>query len=62
MAISLLIADHHKIFHERGYTNTQIGAQLGISARTVETHRAHLMVRLGLTSPLALTRCAQEQP
>jgi two-component system, NarL family, response regulator NreC len=45
----------------QGYTNGQIGERLGISARTVETHRAHLMLKLGLKSRLELTRYAQDQ-
>lgn len=35
-----------------GYTNAAIGAQLCISARTVETHRAHTMKKLGLRTPV----------
>ena len=31
----------------RGATNKQIGIDLGISYRTVEVHRAHLMRKLG---------------
>jgi len=31
-----------------GYTNQEIAAQLFISVRTVETHRAHIMRKLGL--------------
>ena len=30
-----------------GQTNKQIGRDIGISPRTVETHRAHVMQRLG---------------
>jgi two-component system response regulator NreC len=45
----------------QGYTNGEIGERLGISARTVETHRAHLMLKLGLKSRLELTRYAQDQ-
>jgi two-component system, NarL family, response regulator NreC len=45
----------------QGLTNARIGEQLNISARTVETHRAHLMLKLGLKSRLELTRYAQEQ-
>jgi len=43
----------------QGLTNAEIGEQLSISARTVETHRAHLMLKLGLKSRLELTRYAQ---
>jgi DNA-binding NarL/FixJ family response regulator len=31
-----------------GYTNQEIAAMLNISVRTVETHRAHIMQKLGL--------------
>lgn len=34
----------------RGYTSREIGAQLYISPRTVETYRTRIMVKLGLTS------------
>jgi two-component system response regulator FixJ len=34
----------------RGHPNKTIGADLGISARTVEIHRAHLMKKLGVSS------------
>jgi two-component system, NarL family, response regulator NreC len=33
-----------------GYTNQEIAAQLYISVRTVDTHRAHIMLKLGLGS------------
>jgi DNA-binding NarL/FixJ family response regulator len=33
-----------------GYTNQEIGAKLYISVRTVETHRAHIMRKLGLNT------------
>jgi DNA-binding NarL/FixJ family response regulator len=33
-----------------GYTNQEIGAKLYISVRTVETHRAHIMRKLGLAN------------
>jgi two-component system, NarL family, response regulator NreC len=36
----------------------EIGARLGISPRTVETHRAHLMQKLGLQSQADLIRYA----
>lgn len=41
-----------------GHSNTTIAARLGISARTVETHRAHLMTKLGLSSQTDLIRYA----
>lgn len=33
-----------------GYTNTEIGGKLHISVRTVDTHRAHVMRKLGLAT------------
>ena len=37
-----------------GHTNAAIGVRLYISARTVETHRAHAMKKLGLRTPVEL--------
>lgn len=39
-----------------GYTNAKIAARLSISPRTVETHRTHLMRKLGLKSHTDLLR------
>lgn len=44
----------------RGLTNKEIAAQLGISHRTVETHRESLMRKLRLRSVAELTRFALE--
>lgn len=41
-----------------GHTNGEIGAQLALSVRTVETHRAHLQQKLGLTNRAELVRYA----
>lgn len=41
-----------------GLSNTEIAARLSISPRTVETHRAHLMRKLGLKSQTDLIRYA----
>ena len=41
-----------------GYTNAEIAARLGISSRTVETHRANLMRKLGLRTLAELIRYA----
>ena len=43
-----------------GFTNRLIAAQLHIGKRTVETHREHLMGRLGARSEAELTRYALE--
>lgn len=41
-----------------GKTTREVGAELGISAKTVETHRLSLCRKLGLKSPAALLRFA----
>ncbi|MBI2218757.1 MAG: response regulator transcription factor [Candidatus Rokubacteria bacterium] len=41
-----------------GYTSTEIGARLGISPRTAETHRANLLRKLGLHTQTDLVRYA----
>jgi DNA-binding NarL/FixJ family response regulator len=43
-----------------GYTNAQIAQSLYLSVRTVETHRAHIQQKLGLTDRAALVRYALE--
>ena len=42
----------------RGRTNKEIGANFGISVRTVESHREALMRKLGIRGAAALTRFA----
>jgi two-component system response regulator NreC len=44
----------------RGYTNRQIGAELSISVRTVEGHRANLSSKLGIQSRVEFVRYARE--
>jgi len=44
-----------------GRTNGEIAATLGISPRTVETHRAHLMQKLDLRTPIDLIRYALQR-
>jgi DNA-binding CsgD family transcriptional regulator len=43
-----------------GYTNAEIAAQLYLSVRTVETHRAHIQQKLRLYSRAELVRYALE--
>lgn len=43
-----------------GHTNKEMAAQLGISRRTVETHRENLMRKLSIHSVAGLTRFALE--
>jgi two-component system response regulator NreC len=43
-----------------GHTNRDIGEQLDLSVRTVETHRAHIQQKLGLSTRPELTRYALE--
>jgi two-component system response regulator NreC len=45
----------------RGYTNRQAAEELGLSVRTVETHRANLMGKLGLKSRVELVRWAADK-
>ena len=44
-----------------GYTNTEIGKQLHLSVRTVETHRASLQRKLGISGRPELVRYALER-
>jgi two-component system, NarL family, response regulator NreC len=41
-----------------GHTNREVGEHLDLSVRTVETHRAHIQQKLGLSSRPELTRYA----
>jgi two-component system response regulator NreC len=43
-----------------GHTNAEIGKELYLSVRTVETHRAHIQQKLGLGSRSELVRYALE--
>ncbi len=45
----------------RGETNKQIAARLGISHRTVETHRESLMDKLGIRTVAGLTKLVLEE-
>ena len=44
-----------------GFDNRQIGGRLGISARTVEVHKARLMAKLGVRSLADLIRLASQR-
>jgi DNA-binding NarL/FixJ family response regulator len=44
-----------------GLTNPQIARRFGISARTVESHRANLMRKLGLRNQTELVRYALQR-
>ncbi|HEY7502495.1 MAG TPA: response regulator transcription factor [Gemmatimonadales bacterium] len=44
----------------QGHTNREMAAQLGISPRTVESHRENLMKKLGVRTVAGLTRLALE--
>lgn len=44
-----------------GYTNAEIAADLYVSVRTVETHRAHVQQKLGVKARADLVRYAREQ-
>jgi DNA-binding NarL/FixJ family response regulator len=41
-----------------GYANKQIAAELGVSFKTVDKHRQHLMGKLNIHDVAGLTRCA----
>jgi DNA-binding NarL/FixJ family response regulator len=45
----------------RGFTNKEIAAQLGIGVKTIETHKARSMEKLGLQGRAAIVRLAVEQ-
>ena len=44
-----------------GETNKEIAARLGISHRTVETHRESLMAKLDIRTVAGLTKLALEE-
>ena len=57
-ALELLTAREREVLDgiARGLTNKEIAAELGISHRTVETHRESLMRKLGIRTVAGLTR------
>ena len=44
-----------------GHTNAEIAAQLYLSVRTVESHRAHIQQKLRLTTRAELVRYALDK-
>jgi len=44
----------------RGYSHARVGQELGLSPRTVQSHRANLMKKLGLKARVDLVRFALE--
>ncbi len=52
-----------EVFHlaAQGHTSAEIAARLSISPRTVETHRAHMMHKLGLRTATDLVRYAVQR-
>jgi DNA-binding NarL/FixJ family response regulator len=45
----------------RGFANKEIAAQLGITVKTIETHKARAMEKLGLQGRAAIVRLAIEE-
>ena len=44
----------------RGYTNRQIAAEMNLSTRTIEGHRASLVNKLGISSRVELMNYVEE--
>lgn len=44
-----------------GFTNSEIGRQMFVSPRTVQTHVSHIFAKLGVTSPVQLATEATRQ-
>ena len=62
-AYATLTTREREVFHlaAEGRTSAQIAGRLGISPRTAETHRAHLMRKLGLRTRADLVRFALDR-
>jgi DNA-binding NarL/FixJ family response regulator len=58
--ISSLTAREREVFVRvaEGRTNREIGAELGVSPKTVDVHRSNLMRKLGVHDAQSLTRLA----
>jgi two-component system response regulator NreC len=61
-AIEALTSRETEVLHliAQGYTNRQAADKLGISVRTVETHRANIMGKLNVSGRVELVRYAME--
>ena len=61
-AIEALTSREAEVLHliAQGYTNRQAADKLGISVRTVETHRANIMGKLNVSGRVELVRYAME--
>jgi DNA-binding NarL/FixJ family response regulator len=59
-ALSLLTAREREVLQliAEGHSNKEMAARLGVSAKTINTHREHLMAKLDLHSVAELTKCA----
>ena len=44
-----------------GYTNSEIASELGLSVRTIESHRAHIQQKIGLTARSELVAYARDR-
>lgn len=61
-AIEALTSRETEVLHliAKGHTNRQAADKLGISVRTVETHRANIMGKLNMSGRVELVRYAME--
>jgi DNA-binding NarL/FixJ family response regulator len=59
-ALSLLTAREREVLQliAEGHSNREMAARLGVSVKTINTHREHLMTKLDLHSVAALTKFA----
>ncbi len=60
--LSLTTKERHVLLLlAEGFTTKEIASQLSVSSKTIETHRAHLMEKLGVESVAALIKFAIRQ-